>query len=59
MPIRGPSALFVRERVGDCVGEVQARLTVDQTASAAPVPVAKVRNVVSGRVEIVRVIILP
>ena len=57
MPIRGPSALFERERVGESVGEVQARLTVDQTASAVPVPVAKLCYMVSSRVEIVRVII--
>ena len=59
MPIRGPSTLFERERVGDSVGEVQARLTVDQTVSAVPAPVAKVGYVVSSRAEIVRVIILP
>ena len=41
MPIRGSSALFERERDGNSVGEVQARLTVDQAVSAVPMPVAK------------------
>ena len=59
MPIRGSSALFERERAGNSVGEVQARLTVDQTVSAEPMPVTKVGYVVSSRMEIVKVIILP
>ena len=57
MPIRGSSALFERERDGNSVGEVQARLTVDQTVSAVPMPVTKAGYVVSSRVEIVKVII--
>ena len=47
MPIRGSSALFERERDGNSVGEVQARLAVDQTASAVLVRVAKVGQVAS------------
>ena len=42
MPTRDFSVPFERRRAGECVGEAQARLTVDQTVSAEPVPVAKV-----------------
>ena len=59
MPILGSSVLFERERDRNNAGEVQARLTVDQTVSAVPVPVTEVGYVVSSRMEIVKVIILP
>ena len=59
MPIRVSSVLFERERAEESIGEVQARLTVDQTVSAVPMPVAKIGWLVSSRVEIVKVIILP
>ena len=43
VPVRGLSVPLERRRAGKCIGEVQARLAVDQTASVEPVPVAKVR----------------
>ena len=42
MPVRDFSVPFEGRRAGECIGEVQARLTVDQTVSVEPVPVAKV-----------------
>ena len=38
MPIRVSSVLFERERAEESIGEVQARLTVDETVSAARAP---------------------
>ena len=41
---------FARERAWNGNGEVQARLTVDQTVSTVLMPVAKVSLVASSRV---------
>ena len=57
MPIWGSRVSFTRERIGNGNVEVQAQLTVDQTASTVPARVAKVGRVVSSRKENIRVII--